>query len=597
MRLPSMIIPALALLAPLAPGAETYVEPPVDARRAQFWSFQTPRAPAVPAIPGHPIDAFLLEKLRAETDLTEFAPPAAPDALLRRLTFTLTGLPPSPGEREAFLANWGRDPDTAWRLQIDSLLASPRHGERWAQHWLDVARFAETDGYEHDKVRADAWRYRDWVVNALNADLPYDQFVRLQIAGDLIEPGHREAAVATGFLLAGPDMPDVNLEAERRHNVLNELTGTVGAVFMGLTLECSQCHDHKTDPVSQADFYRLRAVFEDFALPKKDTSLPVMFPTSTRAAPVGRLYVRGDFRRPDLALSPGVPRVLGSANMADRPRLALADWLTDPRHPLTARVIVNRVWRHHFGTGLVETPSDFGKLGDRPTHPGLLDWLATGFVQNGWSLKWLHREILTSRAWMQGSRPSRADPDWERRLAADPGNSLLSRQNRRRLDGESIRDAMLSVTGQLNLKTGGPGVRPPLPPEVASTLLKSQWPVTEDAAEHHRRSLYLFARRNLRYPFFDVFDRPDANQSCPSRHLSTTAPQALTLLNDSFVNEQSSALARVIGDGDIRRLFHLTLGRDETPREAEMARGFLKTQSADQLCLALFNTNEFIYLD
>jgi hypothetical protein len=590
----------LLCAAGISRGAEEsgYVEPPVDARAARFWSFQAPVAPPIPQIDGRPIDAFLLDKLKRETGITDFAPPSAPESLLRRLSFTLIGLPPSTTDQEKFLADWARDPEAAWQRQIDALLGSPHYGERWAQHWLDVARFAETDGFEHDKVRAESWRYRDWVVRALNDDLPYDQFVALQIAGDLIDP---ESAVATGFLLSGPDMPDLNLEAERRHNVLNELTGIVGAAFLGLTLECAQCHDHKTDPISQADFYRLRAVFEGFALPKKDVSLPVSFPSSGEAPDLaGKLYLRGDFRRPGMILSPGVPRVLGQLPGEGDFRLNLARWLTRPEHPLTARVIVNRVWQHHFGAGLTGTASDFGKLGDRPSHPELLDWLATEFVRQGWSLKWLHREIVSTRAWRQSSRRTGDDPFWEKSLSADPDNRFLSRQNRLRLDGESLRDAMLTVAGRLNPKAGGPGVRPPLPPEVASTLLKNQWPVTEDRAEHDRRSLYLFARRNLRYPLFDVFDRPDANQTCARRHVSTTAPQALTLLNDAFVNETAAATAASIPsptESSIRQLFRQALGRDEKPSELAAAREFLKDHPVDQLCLALFNLNEFVYLD
>lgn len=597
------LILALLFLGGISHGAGegVYVEPAVDARAARFWSFQPPVAPPIPQVDGRPIDVFLLDKLRRETEIANFAPQSPPESLLRRLSFTLIGLPPSPEEQANFLADWARDPEAAWQRQIDTLLGSPHYGERWAQHWLDVARFAETDGFEHDKVRSESWRYRDWVVRALNDDLPYDRFVAMQIAGDLISPGDAGAAVATGFLLSGPDMPDLNLEAERRHNVLNELTGTVAAAFLGLTMECAQCHDHKSDPISQADFYRLRAVFEGFALPKKDVSLPVSFPSKEgNSRPVGNLYIRGDFRRPGIALDPGVPRVLGQWDGGEQPRISLARWLTRPEHPLTARVIVNRVWQHHFGVGLAGTTSDLGKLGDRPTHLELLDWLATEFVRQGWSLKWLHREIVSTRAWRQSSRRSGDDPLWAHRLSADPDNRLLSRQNRQRLDGESIRDAMLMVAGRLNPKAGGPGVRPPLPPEVASTLLKNQWPVTADPAEHDRRSLYLFTRRNLRYPLFDVFDRPDANQSCARRHVSTTAPQALTMLNDAFVNETAIAAASRIQPRDqasIRLLYRLALSREATPAELTATREFLRENPADQLCLAIFNLNEFVYLD
>lgn len=575
----------------------TYEEPTLNRKDRDFWAFRPPVEPPVPASSDRPIDAFLLERLRKE-GLPGFAPRADPRTLLRRLHFDLTGLPPAPDRVESFVRVWRNDADQAWREEIDRLLASPDHGIRWAQHWLDLARFAETDGFEFDKIRKDAWKYRDWVVEALNADLPYDRFLTLQIAGDLVAPAE---SVATGFLLAGPDMPDLNLEEERRHNLLNEMTGTVGAAFLGMTMECAQCHDHKSDPVSQADFYRLRAVFEELKLPEKNHSLPVSFPKRDSPAP-RHLYLRGDFRRPGPAMAPAVPAVLSetaSLEPDDNPRVALARWLTRPDHPLTARVIVNRVWQEHFGRGLVGTPSDFGKLGDRPTHPELLDWLAANFVKSGWSLKWLHREILTSQAWQQASRESEGDAFWSGRLDLDPDNVLLSRQNRRRLDGEAIRDAMLSATGTLNPVRGGPGVRPPLPPEVVATLLKDQWVVDEDPAQHHRRSLYLFSRRNLRYPLFEVFDRPDGNQSCPRRHVSTTAPQALTLMNDPFVAEMAAALARRVDDASdpLARANQLLLGREATTAELDLAREFVNGQGLEAYCLALLNLNEFVYVD
>jgi len=584
-------VPVLAFLSlsSATEGEKPYVEPPIKDRDRTFWSFVPPR-PQTPPLPDeHPIDAFLLAKLR-EAGIRDFAPEAAPGVLLRRLSFTLTGLPP--GESEI--------PD--FKSQMESLLGSPHYGERWAQHWLDLARFAETDGFEFDKVRGEAWRYRDWVVGALNEDLPYDRFIALQIAGDLLEPGDPESAAATGFLLAGPDMVDLNLEGERRHNVLNELTSTVGSAFLGLTLECAQCHDHKTDPLSQADFYRLRGVFESFTLPKKNESLPPVFPSGERTA--ARLYLRGDFRRPGPELAPAPPAILTGDTFdpaKEDPRLALARWITRPDNPLTARVLVNRVWQQHFGTGLVASASDFGKLGERPTHPELLDWLAIEFVKHGWSLKWLHREILSTRAWRQASRRIGDSVDWQRRLELDAEGRLLSRRLRTRLDGEAVRDAMLTAAGRLNPERGGPGVRPPLPPEVSVTLLKNQWPVTEDVAQHDRRSLYLFARRNLRYPLFEVLDRPDANQSCAKRHVSTTAPQALTLLNDAFVHGMAASLAEPAdgaGDSDwIREAFRRVLGREPDPEERERAAAFLSGRSPEDLALALFNLNEFVYLD
>ncbi|MCB1207116.1 MAG: DUF1553 domain-containing protein [Verrucomicrobiae bacterium] len=568
------------------PRTTAYSEPLLTSRDRSFWAFLPPGQPT-PPIPGeHPIDAFLLTRLR-ETGIADFAPPASPETLRRRLSITLTGLPPE-GDASDFAGD------------LEALLSSPHYGERWAQHWLDLARFAETDGFEFDAVRPDAWRYRDWVVSALNADLPYDRFVAMQIAGDLLDPGSAESAAATGFLLSGPDMPDLNLQEERRHLILNGITGSIGSVFLGITLECAECHDHKTDPVSQADFYRLRAIFEDFALPGKKRSLPVAYASGERFA--AHLYFRGDFRRPGPALSPAVPAVLSGAGFKpEHPRLDLASEITRPDHPLTSRVIVNRVWQHHFGTGLVPSSSDFGKLGDRPTHPELLDWLTVEFVRHGWSLKWLHREIISSRAWQQSSLRTEDDPDWEKRLSLDPDDALLSRRPRLRLDGETVRDFMLSISGRLNPAAGGPGVRPPLPPEVASTLQKNQWPVTEDRLQQDRRSLYLFARRNLRYPLFEVLDRPDANQSCARRHVSTTAPQALTLLNDPFIHDMADATAANLAGLErkeaISRAYQRILGRSPTGEESRRMNAFLDIGTMHDLVLALFNVNEFLYLD
>ncbi|MCB1230033.1 MAG: DUF1553 domain-containing protein [Verrucomicrobiae bacterium] len=593
-------------------GDKGYEEPGLSESDRRFWAFR-PLMPSEPPViretaAATTVDAFLLDRFR-EIRIEDFAPEANPDTLLRRLSFTARGLPPTLEERRIFLARFARDPDKAWREEVDRQLDTPEYGERWAQHWLDVARFAETDGFEHDKVRGDAWRYRDWVVRAFNEDLSFQRFVALQIAGDELEPESSEAALATGFLLAGPDMPDINLEQERRHNVLNELTSAVGSAFLGLTMECAQCHDHRTDPISQADFYRLRAVFDDFALPPKSRSLPVSFPSKPTEVAKSFLYVRGDFRRPGVEVAPGFPRVLcdGSEDpreiFGDR-RVALARWLTRPENPLTARVMANRIWQHDFGKPLVGTPSDFGKLGDRPTHPELLDWLAENLIKSG-SMKSLHREILNSRAWRQASFHSdpNADKDWSERLAVDPDNALLTRQNRRRLDGEAIRDAMLLTAGRLNSKRGGPGVRPPLPEEITTTLLKDQWPVTKDSSEHDRRSLYLFARRNLRFPFFEVFDRPDANQSCPRRQVSTTAPQALTLWNDAFVHRIAADVSERLRNGNpetsgrVVAAYPLILGREATVEEIELLGSYLASHSLEDFCLAMFNLNEFVYLD
>ncbi|MEW4527179.1 DUF1549 and DUF1553 domain-containing protein [Maioricimonas sp. JC845] len=601
-------------------------ELPITEADRDYWAFHPIESPVVPAVedPGWcrtPIDFFVLARL--EQAGLEPVEAAGREALLRRVTFDLTGLPPTPAERAAFLED---DSDEAWETVVERLLASPAYGERWAQHWLDLVRFAETDGFEHDKVRPQAWRYRDWVIEALNADVPYDEFIAWQLAGDLLAPDDPQAQIATGFLLCGPDMPDINLKQERRHNFLNDMTANVGEVLMGLQFGCARCHDHKADPISQFDFYRLRAFFEpidlftDHPLPgmvKDDKAVRARVVRNGKGQSDSFLWIRGDFRRKGPRVQPAFPRVVNpgetevaiDSGAADR-RLALVDWLTDQGNPLTARVIVNRVWQHHFGTGLSPTPSDFGLMGIEPSHSELLDWLARDLMEHGWSLKRLHRQIVMSSVYRLASHPtgdSGPDATWNRLVEADPDNELLGRSPRRRLEAEAIRDAMLAASGRLNLKRGGPGVRPPLPPEVVVTLLKNQWPVTKDAAEHNRRSIYLFVRRNLRFPFLEVFDKPDTNLSCSVRSETTIAPQALHLLNSEFSLEcarQLAARLESIGGSEQERIeqcWQLVLGRQPDAAELAAAAAFLDAGEGDDawtdLCLAMFNLNEFVYLD
>ncbi|MDB5389137.1 MAG: hypothetical protein JWM11_4783 [Planctomycetaceae bacterium] len=720
----------------------TISEPEITAVDRAHWAFEPLKTSAAPAVrdanwPQNAVDRYILARLEA-ADLRPL-PPADKPTLLRRLTFDLTGLPPTIGEQTDFLSD--QAPDALERL-IDRLLASPAYGTRWAQHWLDLARFAETDGFEHDLVRPNAWRFRDWVVEALNADLPYDEFVRRQIAGDILHPGDPAAAVATGWLLCGPDMPDINLKEERRHVVLNELTSSVGAVFLGLQIGCAQCHDHKFDPLSQADFYRLRACFEsaeifrDHPIPTaadlqsleaarknrgaasqnldKQLALwdeqarqrlreknPDLQPTPKELLdaltdeerkqykevrrqrdllpklpelPLGRVLregspqecrfcIRGDFRRPGPPMLPAFPRVLTNpgqtlegagleglrlheslSHKPAPPRLQLAQWLTRPDNALAARVIVNRVWQFHFGEGLVRTPSDFGKMGDEPEHKLLLDWLALEFPRHEWSLKWLHKVLLMSATFQQSSRPDssewtagvreQARRAWLAGKTKDPANRLWGRMIRQRLDGEAIRDALLVMSDRLNLHSSGPGIRPPLPPEMVSTLLKNQWPVTADVTEHLRRSLYLFVRRNLRYPLFEAFDRPDTNASCPRRNRSTIAPQALILLNSEFTLVAARDLCqRLLQDSptdretQITRCYQRALGRLPSGAEIADAKQFLSAETQrlidsnrpvaelpipthlaatvppqfaaalTEYCLAILNLNEFVYVD
>jgi len=597
----------------------SYVEPPITASDRNHWSLKLRTPVEIPATSGehwqrNPIDAFIAAELE-RPGLTP-QPEADRRTLVRRVSLDLTGLPPTPDEVAMFIAD---ESPMAFESLVDRLLASSAYGERSAQHWLDLARFAETDGFEHDNIRPDAWRYRDWVIDAYNADMPYDRFVRLQIAGDLLEPDNEAAAIATQFCVSGPDMPDINSQDERRHTLLNEMTATVGAVILGMQIGCAQCHDHKYDPVSQADFYRLRAIFEPSISLKKNvsvTGLKEQFPyKQTR-----HVMIRGDYRRPGVEVAPDVLRVLESESLrynvspqqnSDGRRTALANWLVHPEHPLTARVMVNRIWQQHFETGLSETPSDFGIMGMEPSHPPLLDWLANWFVEHAWGVKQLHRLIVTSATYRQRSRlPDNTTADeviaWKAALEQDRDRRWLSRFPRQRLQGEVIRDAMLSAAGILNRRTGGPGVRPPLPIELRNTLLKDQWNVTEDTFEHNRRSIYIFARRNLRFPIFEAFDRPAADESCSRRNVSTTAPQALHLLNSEFSFQMAELIAVRIReaataiDEQITEAFQLILNRNPTASELADAQHFVTDPgygALTHLCLSLLNCNEFVFVD
>lgn len=619
-----------------AVGAQDQVaEPAISLADRDHWAFQ-PILRAPIAVTRHAdwlrtrVDPFILIKLEKKGLLP--APEADRATLLRRLSFDLIGLPPSADELAAFERDTSPD---AYERQVDRLLASPQYGERWAQHWLDLARFADTDGFEHDLVRPNAWKYRDWVIAAINDDVPYDQFVRLQLAGDEVA-ADAGGELATTFCLAGPDMPDINDQVERRHNVLNELTATVGSVLLGLQLGCAQCHDHKYDPISQADFYRLRAVFEPSVPPlKRDVAYNTL--KEQAETPQARFWVRGDHRRPGGEVPAGFPRI-ASADDAWRAlssggklRLEFADWLFRDDNPLTARVIVNRVWQHHFGRAIFETSSDVGLMGVSPSHEELLDHLACELREHGWSLKHLHRLIVCSATYRQSSKGS--GDHWQQAMAADPNNELCSRFPRRRLEGETLRDALLASAGLLSSERGGPGVMPPLPKELVDTLLKGQWTPSPREADHYRRSVYLFARRNLRYPLFEAFDRPDANASCPVRSRSTTAPQSLVLFNSELSLLVARNLAgRVMQEtsdsqGQIEALYLDALSRRPSEKEAATLRKFL-TQQREKLksegrpreklalpircspdtdpyaaaalvdaCLAILNANEFLYVD
>lgn len=606
----------------VASADETLTEPPITDSDRGHWAFQPLSRPTPPAVQNANwcrtgIDRFILARLEKE----KLAPAGEADraTLLRRVCFDLTGLPPSLELQDEVFAD--ESPDWYERL-VDKLLASPSYGERWAQHWLDVARFSETDGFEHDHVRPNAWRFRDWVIDAHNRDVPLNEFIGMQLAGDELRPGDESALIATGFLFCGPDMPDINLQEERRHTFLNDMTATVGSVFLGLQMGCAACHDHKYDPISQADFYRLRACFDVEPLFDTHPQLGQVMREKSAKIPVSRLMERGDFRRPGPIVQAAFPRIAnvssdaipsptGDAKSSGR-RTSLANWLTRADNPLATRVLVNRIWQGHFGTGLVGSSSDFGVMGTSPTHPELLDWLATELPRLEWSRKRLHRLIVTSSVYRQRSTEYRVpSTEFGQTEAAPTHSELATRYSvlaafpRRRLDGEAIRDALLAASGELNRQPNGPGFRPPLPDELVRTLLKSQWPVTPEVEQHRRRSVYLFARRNLRYPIFEAFDKPDSNASCPRRNVSTIAPQALLLLNadDSVVAARRLAESIEKQTGSNRRdaielSYRHILNRKPTADDVRDAEQFLTSDSTlADLCLALFNLNEFVYLD
>jgi hypothetical protein len=695
-----------------------------------FWSFQTVRRPGVPELSGtadaqrveNPIDAFILQRLHA-AGLT-LSPPASRRELIRRAYFDLIGLPPAPQDVAAFEAD---NSPTAYERLLDRLLASPQYGERWGRHWLDQVRYAQTNGYERDDEKPFAWRYRDYVIAAFNQDKPYDRFVMEQLAGDELPDVSPDSIIATGFYRLGvwDDEPDDKQAA--RFDELDDIVRTTGEAFLGLTIGCARCHDHKFDPVPQDDYYRMLAFFRHvvpYGTDKSDTHwnadqdgifTPLVTPEAFREwearthelktqlatakselealsdseenkprreelkkkidgldASLSKppfpqalsvrerqarentthVLVRGNYKLKGKAVEPGTPQVLNDvapavftsetpvaapseyrellAACGVRPtsgrRLALAEWIASPENPLTARVLVNRLWHYHFGRGIVATPSDFGRTGSRPTHPELLDWLAAEFVSSGWQIKRMHKLIMLSATYRQSSRATN-----EQATRLDPGNTLCWRQNLRRLEAEAIRDAILCVSGQLNWEMGGRGIFPELPPEVLATQSRpgSGWDLKNSESERSRRTVYVFLKRTLGVPMLEIFDLPVPDKPAPTRMTTTIAPQALILLNNKFTDEQALALAlrvrREAGEepaAQVAHSFQLALGRTPTAEELQTALEFLaRHQSAAQAhasgpataavpvdsspapmplvawCKLVFNLNEFVYID
>jgi len=691
-----------------------------------YWAFQKPKRidpPKVadPAWNRNPIDAFL-RKTMADRKVKP-SPAADRRTLIRRAFLDLLGMPPKPEEVEAFVAD--KAPN-AWERVVDRLLASPHYGERWARHWLDLVRFADSGGFEFDVDRPEAWRYRDYVVSAFNSDKPYDAFIKEQLAGDEYAPNSHEANIATGYLQLGPNSGGGELG---RQDGLDDIIGTTSATFLGVTVGCARCHFHKFDPIPQKDYYQIQAVFastrpvsyplvskeevtardaeikriEELQKPLNKSKTDVEKPYLNKLVEeyVSRLpaYLQEAWRTPTEKRTEGqklnfiqiqktleddtlanriteqqivaqmpedvkaqhagvkakiaeleaqkpkpLPTAMatGESNAQPRPsyflrrggidargprmtpgvlsvvsetpyifppppeevkstwhRRGFAEWVASPDNPLTARVMVNRIWQHHFGEGIVRTPSNFGKMGERPSHPELLDWLASEFVARGWSVKSMHKLLMTSQAYQMASDDVAAS------VNTDPENRLFWRMPRLRLEAEAIRDNVMTVAGTLDLTLGGPAIYPYINPALFQSSTRRTWPgKPEDDPSTWRRSLYVYSKRSIRYPMFEVYDQPNLVNSCERRNRSTIASQALFLMNDTFIQEQSQRLAdrlrKDAGDdagAQVDRAFQLAFGRAPRAQERVTAVEYMKT-SADGLvgfARAVFNLNEFIY--
>ncbi len=641
----------------------------------ELWSLRPIAKPKAPQVAHSDrltssIDAFVQREL--EVKGLEPAPHADRITLIRRATFDLHGLPPTPNEIDDFLADKS---DGAFAKVIERLLKSPRYGERWGRHWLDLASYADSHGFELDYPRPHAWRYRDYVIQAFNADTPYDQFLHEQIAGDVLAPNDPSAAVATGFLAAGPwdysgYVTAIQGTAASRGTRLQDLDNmltTVMTTTVGLTVGCAKCHDHKFDPITQKNYYQLQAVFagvrrgdrinrgsatseqtllmeqirldihkkrigiaendalapdvqtdetaktraklvnELAALEAEYAKLPAVeltYAVIPEAPPATHVLNRGDTESPLEQVAPAALKAVKSLSASltrpDAPqgerRLALARWLTDSRNPLTSRVMVNRLWQLHFGRGIVGTPGDFGFNGERPSHPELLDWLATEFQHRKWSIKEMHRLIMLSSTYQQASHHN------EEAAKVDAENRLVWRMNRRRMDAEVVRDSMLAVSGKLDLEMGGPAVM-----RFRYQFRKSPlYDYLDTAArpEASRRSVYNFIVRSTPDPFMDVLDFPVPSSCTPARNSTTTPLQSLSLLNDPFVIQQAEHFATRLAaahPADVRAqvqaAYRLALGRKPSREEVDHAEQFVAKRQLFHFCRALFNANEFLYVD
>ncbi len=577
-----------------------------------WWSLQPIKRVELPKPNRNPIDAFIVAKL--EQEKLQPAPAADRQTLLRRVYVDLIGLPPTAEEIAAFEDD--RSPH-AYENVVDRLLASPHFGERWARYWLDLVRYAETSGYERDQEKPGAWRYRDWVIKAINADKPYDRFVTEQLAGDELPDRNEETVIATGFLRLGTWNDEPNDAEEYKYDRLEDLLNVTGTAFLGLSLKCARCHDHKFDPIPQADYYKVANAFwagpieargrELLGGPSKDElGFDVLGWTDIRREhPPLRMLRKGDPRHPLAAVSPGQLSLVSelkhsieaapSDSKTTRRRLQLAQWITSPQNPLTARVFVNRLWQGHFGQGLVRSPNNFGFKGEKPTHPALLDWLASELQRNGWHAKPLHKLTVMSQTYVQSS----LHPLQDEYATRDPNNRLWWKMERKRLDAEALRDALLLASGRLDRKLGGPSFKPDISAEALEGLSRKSaaWRASSPD-EQRRRSIYTYMQRSLLPPLMTTFDLCDSTEPCGQRDVSIVAPQALALLNNAFAHEQSEALAVRVGqsrevasgpNGDaandakitheqVRAVWRAVLARDPSAREEQAALAHVAAQ-------------------
>ena len=603
--------------------------PSLDEGR-KHWAFQPLSKQAPPVVkdaawPRNDIDRFILAKL--ETAGLKPSAEADKATLIRRVTLDLIGLPPSPEEVAAFEKD---ESPRAYEALIDRLLDSPHYGERWGRHWLDLARYADTCGVHNDLDRPYAWKYRDYVIQSFNDDKPYARFVAEQIAGDEVENADEQSLIATGFCRNGQSNDDnmgktKEVLEQYRVDQLDDVIATTSTVFLGLTVGCARCHDHKTDPILAKDYYSLLAIFngtEKLGMAKgakdtkdkdiKDANKVMALIEKSPEVPRTHVLLRGIAAAKGDEVQPAMLTVLaGKPVVFPKPtgttslrRRTLGEWITSPKNALSWRVLANRVWQHHFGTGIVASPGNFGFTGTKPTHPELLDYLASELIANGGHLKPLHKLMLMSATYRQRTDTS----DF-----SDSANALYSRMNKQRMEAEVLRDSILATSGKLNLKLGGPGIKPRIRADLLDASQRNKWPVLDkETPEHWRRSVYIYVKRQLLMPGMELFDAPTTTDSCALRMTSTVPTQALVMMNDEFVEEQARFLAeraeREAGADlpqTIDRLFHSTLSRPPTESRRMQALEFVKQRAAvsdrmsalTDLCHVLFNSSEFIYIE